>query len=266
MGILFKLLPFFSGMDLTIEAHRHWKDLYDFIKSLGIKVSQNPGAEDMPWNIVKSIQLAPNQYLYVNFAPNSKTVFVSPQVTPVAGYLPEEYNYQKQVAVIHPQDQPIMMEAIKYAYGQLYHKAVKPFETSFNFSYRLRHKNGHYLRVLRQGMPIKYSKDGFILFYVSVVTDISHLSNDKKVYAGRSGKGMEDYDFHVDKFYKSKFLSKREIDILIMLREGLHSSEIGERLFISKHTVDTHRRNILKKLGVPSTVQLIKKAQELNIL
>ena len=51
-------------------------------------------------------------------------------------------------------------------------------------------------------------------------------------------------------------LTDREIEIIIHLLEGKSSKEIAETLFISKHTVDTHRRNILGKLGIKTTREL----------
>ena len=51
-------------------------------------------------------------------------------------------------------------------------------------------------------------------------------------------------------------LSEREIDIVALLLEGKSSQDIAELLFISRHTVDTHRRNILEKTGTKSTSEL----------
>jgi len=57
---------------------------------------------------------------------------------------------------------------------------------------------------------------------------------------------------------KSKYsLTDREIEIVKWLLKGKTSKEIAEELFISKHTVDTHRRNILGKVGVKSTGELM---------
>ena len=52
-------------------------------------------------------------------------------------------------------------------------------------------------------------------------------------------------------------LSKREQEIVDHLKDGLTTKEIAELLFLSHHTVDTHRRNILKKSQVKNTAQLI---------
>ncbi len=47
-------------------------------------------------------------------------------------------------------------------------------------------------------------------------------------------------------------LSAREIEILTMVAQGLSNKQIADRLFISIHTVITHRKNITAKLGIKS--------------
>lgn len=54
-------------------------------------------------------------------------------------------------------------------------------------------------------------------------------------------------------------LSQREKEIAGLLIKGLSSRKIAEELFLSRHTVDTHRRNILHKLRLKSTMDLIRK-------
>ena len=53
-------------------------------------------------------------------------------------------------------------------------------------------------------------------------------------------------------------LTKREVEILGLIAEEMTNNEIGEKLFISPRTVDTHRRNLLQKLGVKNTAGLVK--------
>jgi DNA-binding CsgD family transcriptional regulator len=57
-------------------------------------------------------------------------------------------------------------------------------------------------------------------------------------------------------------LSKREKEILILLMQGKNSRQIGETLFISKLTVDVHRKSILRKTGSTSTVELTMKVMQ----
>lgn len=53
-------------------------------------------------------------------------------------------------------------------------------------------------------------------------------------------------------------LSQREKEIAGLLIKGLSSREIAEELFLSRHTIDTHRRNILHKLSLKSTIDLLR--------
>jgi DNA-binding NarL/FixJ family response regulator len=60
--------------------------------------------------------------------------------------------------------------------------------------------------------------------------------------------------------------TKREVEIMKLLCEGYTSKEIGERLFISSHTVDTHRRHMLKKAGVKDTSKLVMYGRENGLM
>ncbi len=69
--------------------------------------------------------------------------------------------------------------------------------------------------------------------------------------------------------FKSKLhlnLSKREVEIIRLICKGLNSKEIGEKLHISKHTVDTHRRNILDKTNCKNAVDLVRYASKFNLI
>lgn len=55
-------------------------------------------------------------------------------------------------------------------------------------------------------------------------------------------------------------MSKREQEILGLVAEGLSSKEIGDKLFISIRTVESHRNNLMQKLGVKRNVDLVRYA------
>lgn len=82
-------------------------------------------------------------------------------------------------------------------------------------------------------------------------------------------KVMDDerfFDDFPDKETGTDLLGKREIEIIQLISEGLTSSEIAEKLFISIHTVKTHRKNILRKTGQNSTPDLIAWAMNKQII
>lgn len=57
---------------------------------------------------------------------------------------------------------------------------------------------------------------------------------------------------------KVENLSEREVQVLKMISNGVTNRDIGDKLFISPKTVEAHRNNILKKLGLKSTADLVK--------
>lgn len=61
-------------------------------------------------------------------------------------------------------------------------------------------------------------------------------------------------------FYQEKIkaLSEREKEILILVVNGLSNQQIGEKLFISHRTVDTHRTNLMRKLEVSNVASLVR--------
>ena len=61
-------------------------------------------------------------------------------------------------------------------------------------------------------------------------------------------------------------LTSREKEILNLLAQEYTAHQIAEKLFISQHTVETHRKNMLRKLDVRTTVGLVRQAAEAGLL
>lgn len=61
-------------------------------------------------------------------------------------------------------------------------------------------------------------------------------------------------------------LSQREIEIVELISKGYTNSRIAEKLFLSVHTISTHRKNILKKIGVNKSSELVMYAIKTGII
>ena len=61
-------------------------------------------------------------------------------------------------------------------------------------------------------------------------------------------------------------MSDRENEIIVLIAEGYTNDEIAEMLFLSKHTVNTHRKNILFKLGVKNTAGIVMYAVKTQLV
>lgn len=93
----------------------------------------------------------------------------------------------------------------------------------------------------------------------------------KTIQAVFLGKKMYDNKLIVnnlhseDSFVKLYNLTKREVEVINLLKEGMTSQAIADKLFLSVFTVDTHRKNILFKLNLKNTADLINFAMENGI-
>lgn len=89
----------------------------------------------------------------------------------------------------------------------------------------------------------------------------------EEVMAGKDYFSKEAHEQLIDSFRSRDEgqlveLTPREIEILKLVCEEMNSQEIAEKLFISVHTAETHRRNLLSKTGCRNSVGLVKYAME----
>lgn len=66
----------------------------------------------------------------------------------------------------------------------------------------------------------------------------------------------------LEKDGKTGVLSDREIEILKLVADGLSSKQVADKLFLSELTVNTHRRNMLKKTNQPNVAALVSFAKQ----
>ncbi len=84
------------------------------------------------------------------------------------------------------------------------------------------------------------------------------FTNNHLEAASQNGKGSE---------MKSRVkLTKREKEILELVAQGLSAQEIATLVFVSLNTVETHRRNIMQKLGARNTVEAVARAIRTGVI
>jgi DNA-binding NarL/FixJ family response regulator len=123
------------------------------------------------------------------------------------------------------------------------------------------------------GQSLKNGADGYIL----KSNEPEHLSQgikdvmDDKTYIAPglhitppNGKRLSNgkKSIYEDRFVIKQKLTPREQEVLELITEAKNNKEIAKELFISDQTVGVHRKNIMRKLGVKNTINLIKFAFE----
>ncbi|MDI6402373.1 helix-turn-helix transcriptional regulator [Balneolaceae bacterium ANBcel3] len=142
---------------------------------------------------------------------------------------------------------------------------TKPVMDRLNFKlvtdFRFRMPTGEYVRILEQMILLQTDKRG----KPWLVMAICDLSPNQNLSTPSSGKIISAVDGAMVKAIgdcrlqnPSQNLTKREKQILLLISKGYASKQIADKLSISIHTVNNHRRNILIKTGCQNTFEAIK--------
>ena len=90
------------------------------------------------------------------------------------------------------------------------------------------------------------------------------VGNGKKYFGAEISEKM--INFMSTQSISENVLSNKETEVLGLIAKGLTTKEIAAKLFVSSRTIETHRANILKKLEVKNSAELIKKATKMNLI
>lgn len=96
-----------------------------------------------------------------------------------------------------------------------------------------------------------------------LMSALRSISKGQSFFSKEVSEELKKTDEVVDRRY---ILTTREREIVKHIAKGMSHTEIGEKLFISPRTVDTHRTNLMKKLEVNSIAELIKLAIQLKLI
>lgn len=117
---------------------------------------------------------------------------------------------------------------------------------------------------------VQLGADGYILKNTDfdvLQTALETVINDQQYFGTEILEAIvNDFKPSVQLDGKKINLSKRELGILELIATGMTTDSIAEKLFISKHTVNSHRRNLNVKLSVSRPAELISKAKSLGLI
>lgn len=116
------------------------------------------------------------------------------------------------------------------------------------------------VHALKSGVRSHVKKDCSV---TEILDSVNETAQGKKFFCGQILETIHKEGIDVEELSDSEFtcepivLSAREIEVITLIAEGLTNVEISEKLFLSKHTVNTHRKNIMNKLGVKNTAGIV---------
>lgn len=203
-------------------------------------------------------------YYYVFNVIHARFEYIDPQITSVLGYSPNEMDAEMWFSCVHPEDQAAVLNFEKTAV-EFFRNLSQDKIARYKFSYdlRFRNKDGKFIRILQQILPLSFDANSRELLTLGVHTDITHIKPDGKPTMSFIGFDGEPSYYNVDTNkgirVRNSLFTEREKDIIRLLISGAKSAEIARELNISQKTVDTHRRNILIKAECRNTTELAVK-------
>ena len=135
------------------------------------------------------------------------------------------------------------------------------------YEFRIYNTKGEWVRIISQHQVLEVDSEGnpwLVLGVMDVSPDQTSDSHVKlRLVNFKTGVVTP---FQLSQKEKDIVLTTREKEVLDMIRIGYLSKEISEKLSISIHTVNNHRKNILEKMNVDNAVEAINFARALGLL
>lgn len=246
------------------------EELYDTLSQVWSDIAKDAVASNFSNKILFHNKLLNffhvGDYYYYIFNISSISIeFVQDQMTAILGYTKEEFTVETLFSKIHPDDVAHFINFENTTVDFLSKLPVDKIQKyKIRYDFRIENSKGEYVRILQQSIAIETSTDGAIIRTLGMHTDITQLKRENKPslsFIGLDGEPTFNDVKAINVVYQpSELLSSREKEIVTYIANGFKSYQISQLLFIEKSTVDTHRKNILKKTNCNSFSELIAKS------
>jgi DNA-binding CsgD family transcriptional regulator len=250
-------------MDSTVDYTLYHRFIEKFLPQSFEHISRlDPFMIDMEERLRRG-----NQFFYIADLLKVRILFTSWGSQKIIGISPEQVDPSTFFPRAHPEDQDQLNRAQTKLYQHGQELFIKQNGVSM-VSVQIRELNsdGIYIEFLLQTYSF-YDETHKTVFTLLVATDLStfQLDNESHHYYAGNDPVMFRYP-DAELLKEGHQFSHRELEILKLIAIGMGSEQIADKLFISVNTVDTHRRNILKKTRRATTHEAVIELQEKGIL
>nr|WP_317631690.1 LuxR C-terminal-related transcriptional regulator [uncultured Flavobacterium sp.] len=197
-----------------------------------------------------------DSYIFIYDCFENSILYINNAFETLTDHAVLDFDLDFLINMIHPEDLNYFFESEEKGLA-ITNKLLfnEHFKYILSYTYRIKTKSGKYIRIRQQCQALEVNNSGHLtktLVIHKKVTDFKDRPfDDYKVFD-------KSQNIYVDE-ENCYNLSKREFEILNLIKQGLNSQDISESLNISKNTVITHRKNILTKTNCNSFIELIKK-------
>lgn len=182
-----------------------------------------------------------SSYIFIFDCEENTILCVNPSFEALTGYQTHLFDINFLIEMIHPDNLPYFFvyedKNLKFTNNLLF---GEHFRYILSYSYRIRIATGEYIRIKQECQALEVNLSGHLIKTLVIHKSVDYrekpADNDRKIFDKARGLFID-----TNNTYN---LSKRELEILQLIKDGYNSQEVAEKLNVSKNTVLTHRKNI----------------------
>lgn len=169
--------------------------------------------------------------------------------------------------ILHPDDNLLFEQTQHDLYTFLFSLPINErMEYKHIYSFRALNAQNEYIRFVSQQQVLELDKSGNIWLVLGII-DLASVQNPNQgfecsIINYKTGKRLAVSSFSSNTIN----LTKREKEVLELIKEGFLSKEISDKLSISINTVNIHRQNILQKTNTNNSFEAIKFAEKMGLI
>ena len=197
-----------------------------------------------------------------------RTILSNYPAVEVVGEAVNESDLKELVGAFNPKVVLIDFLAKGFSIDTL--REIRTFNSTIKFVAITDEQSGHtVVNALRAGVDSYIKKDCDIH---EIVDSVVETGKGGKFFCGQILETIRQDEINVDDLdiveltCEPVSLSARELEVIKLIAEGSTNGQVAEKLFLSTHTVNTHRKNIMNKLGVNNTAAIVMYAVKTQLV
>ena len=247
-----------------IDKYQSYSLVFEFIKTYSPIAFRGIDRNDPLVLALENIMKVNNQFLCVFDMLHMKIDYSTQGSTQLLGINPEDLSPFHFKEATHPDD----LKRNELGLAKLFKSAHEIFvekqgELLISTNFRFRNITGNYANQLVQCYLFYNPPPHETVFLFNINTDIDWYKKSRVHFHYYIGNDMSKFRYPDEALLQiGNSFTDREFEIIKLIQAGLSSEEIAEKLFLSKHTVNKHRKNILDKTGKAHISELIYELHE----
>lgn len=236
-----------------------------------------PVAEDWKRKVefMDEVSVQNNAVVFLWNAYTNRFLYMSDKLQLLSGIDPNWFTAENGVENVLSQIHPNHVQPLLLMIQQLVvnfcadYKVANYKNVKICFNYLFKNGKGEYMQILQRPVILEVdenNKPKLVLNFTYHVDYIKRPDSVGGMVITDDGTYLFDYNTITNTLAPAKAFSPQEMIILQLLGKGLDTKDIAEKLFISPHTVDTHRRNLIRKTNCMDTTGVVAFARMTGLI